>query len=371
MAGKMIRAILLLAFLCGLFAVGEIPSIKGMEWVKEALIKESFYFYDDGQEEYEVLTGWLGVPSFLERKETETIEYENVLHENQADIPQDSEERVTGDVFSVETAAFPVPVKRMNPIVEELKETKSVEYLWNHFYIVDSTTSVTKSLFPVKQLLERKMQMEKKKNTKQILIYHTHGASETFADSRTGKIEDSVVGVGNVLAEELEKRGYGVYHDTKRYDLINGKIDRSLAYNEALEGIEKILSKNKDIEVVIDLHRDAVGKGKHTFTTINGKKTAIVMFFNGLSRSKNGPIEYLYNPNLQGNLAFSLQMKCAAMEYYDGFTKPIYLKGYRYNLHVKEKSLLIELGNENNTVEEAKNAAAPLADILEKVLSIT
>ena len=112
-----------------------------------------------------------------------------------------------------------------------------------------------------------------------------------------------------------------------------------------------------------------MGKGKHTYTTINGKKSAIVMFFNGMSRTKSGPIAYLQNPNLKGNLAFSLQLKCKAMEYYDEFTKPIYLKGYRYNLHLKERSLLIELGNENNTVEEAKNAAAPLADILHKVLS--
>ena len=56
------------------------------------------------------------------------------------------------------------------------------------------------------------------------------------------------------------------------------------------------------------------------------------------------------------------------MELYDGFTKPIYLKGYRYNLHLKERALLIELGNENNTVEEAKNAAAPLAKVISDVL---
>ena len=56
------------------------------------------------------------------------------------------------------------------------------------------------------------------------------------------------------------------------------------------------------------------------------------------------------------------------MELFDGFTKPIYLKGYRYNLHLKERALLIELGNENNTVEEAMNAAAPLAKVIEDVL---
>lgn len=78
---------------------------------------------------------------------------------------------------------------------------------------------------------------------------------------------------------------------------------------------------------------------------------------------KRETIAYLHNDNLQANLAFSLQMKIACMKTYPGFAKPIYLKNYRYNLHMKQRSLLIELGNENNTVEEAKNAMTPLADV--------
>ena len=170
------------------------------------------------------------------------------------------------------------------------------------------------------------------------------------------------------LAKELEKNGYSVYHDKTKYDLINGAIDRSKAYNTSLEGIQKIMQENPDIQVTIDLHRDSVGKNKHTYTMIDGKKTAIVMFFNGMSRSKSGKIDYLFNPNLEANLSFSLQLKCHAMETFEGFTKPIYLKGYRYNLHVAERALLVELGNENNTVQEQKNAAAPLAMVIDAVL---
>ena len=192
--------------------------------------------------------------------------------------------------------------------------------------------------------------------------------SEKFTDIRPGKIEDSVVGVGEELAKELEKRGYGTIHDKTKYDWMDGKIDRSKAYNASLEGVTRQLGENPDVQVVIDLHRDSVGKKKHTYTTIEGKKTAIVMFFNGMSRNRSGEISYLANPNREANLAFSLQLKCHAMELYDGFTKPIYLKGYRYNLHLKERALLIELGNENNTVEEAKNAAAPLAKVISDVL---
>ena len=93
------------------------------------------------------------------------------------------------------------------------------------------------------------------------------------------------------------------------------------------------------------------------------------MFFNGLSRNRNGNIGYLYNPNLQYNLAFSLQLKLKCMENYNDFAKPVYLKGYRYNLHLRKRALLIELGNENNTLEEAKNAMPYLASVIDKVLS--
>lgn len=252
--------------------------------------------------------------------------------------------------------------------VNKLRENKDVSYLWNHFYIIDSTTSVTKNLFDVEKMLSRNMTLTQKQGKKQILIYHTHGASEGFCDSRKGQDSDSVIGVGDVLAAELEKNGYSVYHDKTKYDLINGAIDRSQAYNASLEGIQNRMRENPDIQVTIDLHRDSVGKNKHTYTMIDGKKTAIVMFFNGMSRTKKGKIDYLFNPNLEANLSFSLQLKCHAMEMYEGFTKPIYLKGYRYNLHLAERALLVELGNENNTVEEAKNAAAPLARVIADVL---
>lgn len=254
-------------------------------------------------------------------------------------------------------------------IVKKLKENRSVDYLLKNFYTVDSTTKVDKTLFDVKKMLSKDFSI-KKDNKPQILIFHTHGASESFCDSREGVEEDSVVGVGSYLTQILEnKYGYQVIHDKTKYDNINGKIDRSRAYNYALPSIQETLEKNKSIEVVIDLHRDGVSGKQKRVTTINGKKTAKFMFFNGISRNTIGPIAYLYNPNLEGNLSFSLQLKIKAMEKYPDLTLSNYLKGYRYNLHLKERSLLIELGNQNNTVEEVKNAMEPLADILNEILN--
>jgi stage II sporulation protein P len=380
---RILTAIGITVFACILMTVDDIPEIKGLTIMGREVIYAGDMCILDGQGVNPMVAEFLGGQLYW--KEDEEEKQQLVLAENSSN--RDEEESademdapagvVSAGSVAAESSAVQqenavsgkIAVRKQNAVVERLKSTLDTEYLWKQFYIVDSTTSVTKKLFPVKELLERDMTIKNKKGKKQILIYHTHGASEYFSDSKSGKIEDSVVGVGDELTKELEKLGYGVLHDRKQYDLINGSLERSLAYNKSLSAIEKHLAENPDIKVIIDLHRDSVGKGKHTYTTIDGKKTAIVMFFNGMSRTRSGPIAYLNNPNLQGNLAFSLQLKCKAMEYYDGFTKPIYLKGYRYNLHLRERSLLIELGNENNTVEEVKNAAAPLADVLHKVLS--
>ena len=76
-----------------------------------------------------------------------------------------------------------------------------------------------------------------------------------------------------------------------------------------------------------------------------------------------------YNPYIADNLAISFQMQLKAAEYYPGFTRRIYLKGYRYNMHYCPKTLLIEVGAQTNTVSEAMNAMVPLADLLNKVLT--
>ena len=152
--------------------------------------------------------------------------------------------------------------------------------------------------------------------------------------------------------------------------LINGKLDRSNAYEYAGAAVEKILEENPTVEVLIDLHRDGVAEGTRLVTEINGKPTAKIMFFNGLSRSRtNGNIDYLPNPYIQDNLAFSLQMQINAEENYPGFVRHIYLRAYRYNLHLMPKSLLVEAGAQTNTVEEMMNAMEVLADMLEDVLT--
>ncbi len=251
-----------------------------------------------------------------------------------------------------------------------LEKLKDFDYLMGHFYTVDSSTSVDPEQLNAQTLLGKDLTIDQSGEGPKVLIYHTH-SQEAFADSRKGEESDTIVGVGEYLAQLLnETYQIPTLHHKGVYDLIDGKLDRSRAYELALPEVEKILKENPSIEVVIDLHRDGVGDSTHLVEEINGKPTAQIMFFNGMSRTKaNGPIEYLKNPYIEDNLAFSLQMQLAAQKY-PGFTRRIYLKSYRYNMHVTPKTLLVEAGAQTNTVEEMRNAMEILAETLDTVLTL-
>ena len=171
------------------------------------------------------------------------------------------------------------------------------------------------------------------------------------------------------MTQLLEEKGYQVIHDTQIYDFVNGELDRSKAYDYALKGITEILQQNRSIEVVLDVHRDGVRQDLHMVSEVNGKPTAPIMFFNGMSQTPEGPIEYLPNGYKEQNLAFSLQMQLDAATYFPGFTRKIYLKAFRHNLHLRPRSALIEVGAQTNTYEEARNAMEPLAELLDMVLN--
>ena len=248
-----------------------------------------------------------------------------------------------------------------------MTELSDFDALVSRFYAVDSTTYIDREQLNIKKLTEKDMSLAQTDASKpQILIYHTH-SQEGFVDSVPGDDATTIMAVGERLTEILrEKYGYYVIHHMGKYDVES----RDYAYSNAAPDLERVLAENPSIEVIIDLHRDEVPADRHLVTEIGGRQTAQFMFFNGLSRTtRTGEIEYLQNPNLDENLAFSFQMQRASYEYYPGITRKIYLKGYRYNMHYRGKTLLIELGAQNNTLEEAINACDPLAHILDLVLS--
>lgn len=236
------------------------------------------------------------------------------------------------------------------------------------FYTVTSNTSLTKEIFRPSEFLDKDMKITHDSSSPQILIFHTH-SQEKFADS-TDDDSTSILGVGDYLTELLTGKGYNVIHDRSVYDYVDGKLDRSKAYTYAEQGIESILESNPSIEVVIDLHRDGVADTTHLVTEVDGRQMAKIMFFNGISYSNvKGNINYLYNPYRDDNLAMSLQMHLIGEAYYPGFLRRNYINAYRYCLHERAKSMLIEAGAQTNTFEEVKNAMEPLADMLDKLLT--
>lgn len=256
-----------------------------------------------------------------------------------------------------------------NDIIEKNPELADFDYVLSQFYIVDSATATNAEQIDARKFLGQDLTIEKDSAVPQILIYHSH-SQETFADSREGVEEDTIVGVGEYLAKILtEQYGYQVTHLKEQFDLAGGELDRSSAYDYARGYLEDFLQENPDIQVVIDLHRDGVPENRRLVTEINGKTTAQILFYNGLSYTVNtGALDYLPNPYIEDNLAFSFQLEYQAAQDYPEFYRGIYLAGYRYNLHFRPRSILLEAGAQTNTVQEVKNAMEPFADVLDKVL---
>lgn len=270
----------------------------------------------------------------------------------------------TTQAVQASTNIQPAPLIDLSP-----QMLADYDYFLNQFFIVDSQTSADAAQLNAAELLGEDLTLQKDVDKPQILLYHTH-SQEAFADSREGEVEDTIIGVGNYLTELLtETYGYQVLHVMEAFDMESGELDRSAAYDYARPRLEALLKENPSIQVIIDLHRDGVPEDSHLVTEINGKPTAQIMFYNGLSYTTGrGNLEYLPNPYIQDNLAFSFQMEYQAAQYYPDFYRGIYLAGYRYNLHLRPRSVLVEAGAQTNTVQEVKNAMKPFADILNRVL---
>lgn len=341
------------------------PSEAKEQTVADHLLSH-FFLYDEG------LSGVGEYPTQVES----ALSYEMILAREAADENYVDEE--TGEV--VMTSSAPDILENLaaetgtgllagQPVVSYSREKlNDFDYLLQNFYQVDSTTTIAADQLNVNALLGKDVRLSHDASTPQILIYHTH-SQEGYVDSVPGDPATSVMGLGDYLTRILtEQYGLNVIHHTGQYD-VGG---REHAYSNAAPALEQILAENPSIEVVIDLHRDGVREDTRLVTDIGGMEMAQIMFFNGLSRTTStGEIDYLYNPYIADNLAISFQMQLTAAEYYPGLARRIYLKGYRYNMHYCPKTLLIEVGAQTNTVQEAMNAMVPLADILNKVLTGT
>lgn len=206
-------------------------------------------------------------------------------------------------------------------------------------------------------------------NKKDIILFSTHTCesytpSEKYSYEMTGNyrttdLNYTVSRLGEELKNRLEKNGYNVIHNTTYHDYPT----YSGSYNRSLTTIENILKDNK-AELIIDLHRDAVGNGSDYGPTvkINDEYAAQLMFVIG---TDGGGLEH---PNWQQNLKLAIKIQEKANELYPGLFRPIIVRNSRYNQHLAKGACIIEVGATGNTLEQAILSMKYLSNIISETM---
>lgn len=203
----------------------------------------------------------------------------------------------------------------------------------------------------------------------QVLIMHTHTTECYSGDEmpgeteRTTDTEKSVAAVGDVIASTLEEYGISTYHDTTFHDYPSYQG----AYTRSLATVTELMKKYPSVKIVLDVHRDAFVYTDGTRLRVVDENadapTAQVMLVSGTDSMG------LDNPNWRENLKFAAKIQNAARIMYPGLMRSIDLRTERFNLHMTTGSLILEVGSNGNTLEEAKNAGRDIARVIAAVLA--
>lgn len=199
----------------------------------------------------------------------------------------------------------------------------------------------------------------------QVLIIHTHG-TECYSDSADGASrsidrEENVVRVGKELAEVLNFHGITTVHSETMHD----EKSYLTAYSSSKKEVQRLLELYPTVQYVIDLHRDALpsdGKSRvKTSTVINGEETAQVMLVIGTNAGGGN------HPNYEKNLTVASHIQLALNDLYPTLARPINIRNAVFNQAFTPGCLLLEVGSDANTLEEALRAARMFGEALARV----
>ncbi len=256
-----------------------------------------------------------------------------------------------------------------------------IEYTFTDDGVTDSFENVrvkntNKTKISIEKKLGEKLDLSVNKKEPAVLIYHTH-TTETYQlldrdfyakdfASRSADKSVNMVRVGKAICEEIENRGYKVIHDTSVYDK-----PYSGAYYRSEDAARALLEKYPSISITLDIHRDAIegdgGTKTKPVATVNGKKAAQVMIITGCQEQGNGITDL---PDWEKNLNFALKLQQSMESNFNGLTRPVFFCDRSYNMGLTPLSLLVEVGTDSNTLDEAvysgKMLGRALAEILEE-----
>ena len=220
------------------------------------------------------------------------------------------------------------------------------------------------------ELTEEMLKPDITVNKENILLFHTHTCesytpSENFEYEQTGTYRTTdfnynVVRVGTELTNQLKSYGYNVIHDNTYHDYpaYNG------SYGRALTTVKNLLKQYDNTDIVIDLHRDAIGDYTYAPTVqIGEEQAAQIMFVIG---TDGGGLEH---ENWNDNLKFAIKVQEKANELYPGLFKPIILRNSRYNQHLAKAACIIEVGATGNTMDQCLNSMKYLAKVMSEVIN--
>lgn len=206
----------------------------------------------------------------------------------------------------------------------------------------------------------------------QILIVHTHGSEAYTPDGedqyemsdsyRTEDRQFNVIRVGDELAARLEDYGLSVVHDREIYDYPS----YTGSYSRSGEAVQAHLAEHPETAIVIDLHRDALGTADVVYKTVaalDGEASSQLMMLVGTGESG------LEHPNWEENLKLALTLQAAVNAEYPTLARPVSLVKERYNQHLTTGSLILEVGSNGNTLQEALTAVRLYADAIGPVLA--
>lgn len=214
-------------------------------------------------------------------------------------------------------------------------------------------------------LLNTKLNLNEKSA---VLIMHTH-TSEAYAESegaRSTDNEKNVVRVGKIIGDTLTERGISVIHDETRndYPAYNG------SYTKAMSTITSNIEKNPDIKVVLDIHRDYAEQTKDgekvqlkPVAEVLGEQVAQIMFVVGTDGLG------LTHANWKQNLAFAVKIQNELNKISPKIARPINIRRERFNQHLTEGSLIVEMGTAGSSLIECERSAKLLGEAISKVLS--